>query len=286
MQISLIQASRTEKQGGKFSTSCSEREIFYLPLGRQPAIFSLKGLKSAVPLPCREPRALKSPECFGKIAYRNIKPVLLKLLLKRSSRDLNAHFLLIFIRFKAPGKAANLVPKRCPEWGQLCANSRLWKRFVSCRIPAGCTYAAMTGLVFERLRVLQGQQKLPNIEYYRLSHQLTNDQWEISLLALSFQLWAPNFWETSAGIPQKWLSPTRCCSIPSARCTASLAFTPKQQLHPAMSPFAAEPDGAPKKPAPALAAVRLPCRGWTNIHSPQRGSSPHTEPQSLSAKPC
>lgn len=119
----------------------------------------------------------------------------------------------------------------------------------------------MTSLVLERPRVLQGQQKLPNIEYHRLAHQLTNDQWEISLLALSLQLWAPNCWETGAGKPQKWLSPTRCCSIPSATCTASLAFTLKQQVHPAMSPVAAEPDVAPKKPTPAPAAVRLPCRG-------------------------
>lgn len=78
------------------------RDIFYLPLGRQPATFSLKGLRSAVPLPCREPHALTSPECFGKIIYRNIKPVLLKLLLKGSECSLPINF----HSFQSPWKSS------------------------------------------------------------------------------------------------------------------------------------------------------------------------------------
>lgn len=94
-------------------------DIFYLSLDKQPTILSLKGLRSAALLSCREPHALKSLKHFGKTTYRNIKPLLLKLL-KKSECLLPINF----NSFQCLWKTREQFP-RDPEWGQLCTHSLL-----------------------------------------------------------------------------------------------------------------------------------------------------------------
>lgn len=146
--------------------------------------------------------------------------MLLKVLPKRSKRSLPINF----HSFQSTRKASKPSSQGISWVGTTLRKQPPLKAICQLPRPAGHTHAAMTSLVLERPQVLQDQQKLSNIEYFIPSHQLTNDSWEISLLVFSLQLWAPNSWETDAEVPQKWLSPTQCCSVPSARYTASLSW--------------------------------------------------------------